>query len=128
MEMKRFPHFGDYKDTYFLEKLNQIPKPKVEYSFADALNKLASNDYFYGEEISFLASSDMNDYYKFFKNEKSERFYYLGKFLLKFGKVADSNEEHQSIFNKTTEAFRKIAKEKRINQLRISDWFDIQVD
>lgn len=127
-EMKRFPHFGDYKDTYFLEKLNQIPKPEVEYNFADALNELASNDYFFGEKVSFLASCDVNEYYNFFKNENPQGFYYLGKFLLKFGEVVDSNEEQQNIFNKTTEAFRKIAKEKRINCLRISDWFNIKVD
>lgn len=130
LELKRLPHFEEYNDEYFLKKLNQIPRPPDEnYNFGETIEKLASENRYYGEEVTFLASCDESEYYNFFKSENSSDIYYSAKFLLKLGNTTNSNtNENEIILDKTKKTLIKIASESRINELRISRWFDLEIE
>lgn len=125
-ELRLHPHFKNYEDEYFLKKLNEIKKTSENYTFAEVMNVLIENKYLYGDMLSFLALTEVDEYYNYLKFNEKHEFYYLSKLLLNYGN--NSSEQHQAILDKTKKALLKIASESKINRNRISDWFNINID
>jgi hypothetical protein len=69
----------------------------------------------------------MNDYYDFFKNERSENLYSLVRKCLSFGEIQNGGEIYKSIGEKAKQALHKIGSENRINQRRVSTLYGIEV-
>jgi hypothetical protein len=75
-----------------------------------------------------LASFEAEDYLNFFKSEDSERLKKYIDFCLIQGKIAGADENRKMVTAKATQALKLIAKEDRLNQLRVKTLYGINTD
>lgn len=120
----------DIKDPYLLSRLNNI-WTSAEFdkrSLAEVVKALAAKNGWGDDDVRRLNTFTADDYYRFFKDEESRNLYYYVRKCLDIGTFESSNEVYKSIGEKVEEALRRIASESRINRMRVSQMFKIEVD
>ena len=119
----------DINDKYLLQRLKEvISTSKDQRALADVVKKLASSNGRNPEEIDILAKCDVEDYYNFFKSEKSGQLYTYVKTCLRFKGFASGDDQYSVIASKAKDALLKIAQESKINQMRVSTIYEIKLD
>jgi hypothetical protein len=120
---------SDIKDEYLLSKLNNIWTSNEfdKRSLAEVVRALTFKVGWNEEDIRHLDSFTTDDYYNFFKTEKSADLYHYVQKCLEFGKFEGGTEMYRSIGEKAKEALLKIASESRINRKRVSALYNIEV-
>jgi hypothetical protein len=120
---------ADAKDEYLLKRLQEVITSENfdRRSLAQVVRALISQQGWNEEDIVRLDAFTMNDYYDFFKNERSENLYSLVRKCLSFGEIQNGGEIYKSIGEKAKQALHKIGSENRINQRRVSTLYGIEV-
>ncbi len=120
----------DIKDPYLLSRLNNIWTSDEfdKRSLAEVVKALTAKNGWGEDDVRRLNAFAADDYYQFFKGEESPNLYHYVQKCLDFGKFESSNEIYKSIGEKAEEALRRIASESRINRMRVSRMFKIEVD
>lgn len=117
------------RDRLLIERLDVIwNSVKDERLLSEVIAKLSSQDGWDKEDIRFLSQVTVDDYYNFFKSEKSEALYRYIQTCLRFADLVNGYSEHKVKTNNAKEALKKIAAESRINQLRVSELYGIALD
>jgi len=75
-----------------------------------------------------MDSFSIDGYYNFFKAEKSDDLYFYVRKCLEFGELVDESGIYKSIGEKAKAALHKIASECRINRMRVSNLYGIEVN
>jgi hypothetical protein len=123
IKMRSHPGFdGTIQDEYILAKLQTIydSRPQKSVTFRDAIVKvgLADPHEFAYEELKFLEGQSSNEFYDFFKSySDSDQLYSIIISCLKHGETLPQ----------TTEALKRIARESRIDMLRVTRLYRINV-
>lgn len=118
----------DLKDEYLLNRLRDIwtSKKTDARSLADVL-KITFKEYPNFEDIRHMDSFSADEYYNFFKTENSDELYHYVRKCLDFGELKDEEGVYKSISEKAKSALIKIASESRINRLRVSTLYKIDL-
>lgn len=119
----------DLKDEYLLSRLHNVWTSKEfdTRSLADVLKAIMLKEYPNVKDIRHMDSFSVDDYYNFFKTEKSDELYFYVRKCLDFGEHDDEHGIYKSIANKAKEALLKIASESKINRLRVSRLYQVEV-
>jgi hypothetical protein len=117
------------EDAYLLERLKDIwDSAEDERTIADVVKRISETRGWSPEDISLLARKDAEDYYKFFRSENSDSLYNYVKVCLDFGKMGNADRQYEDIAAKATDALRRIASESRLNRLRVSVMYGVEID
>ncbi len=127
--LKSFAFSGDLKDKYLLSQLRNICTTKVidKRSLADILKANMFQEICDWEDVIHMDSFETEDYYNFFKTEKSNILYLYVRKCLDIGKFRDENGIRDSVSEKAKNALLKLASESRINRIRVSRLYEIDV-
>lgn len=119
---------SDLTDEYLVAKLRQVLSPEDldKRSLAQVVRSLMPQQGWNEEDIIRLDSFTADDYYDFFKNERSGDLYYLVKKCLSFGKIQNGGR-YKSIGEKAERALRRLGRESRINRRRVLTLYGIDV-
>ncbi len=129
MKMRRSAFLDELKDPYLNERLRAAWQPAEDKrTLAEVVKDLTGRNGWSPEDIELLINSDIDDYYRFFMSENSDNLYHYVRTCLRFGENENTNELLKAIAGKAKEALKKIASESRINRVRISGMFKIDVD
>ncbi len=118
--------FSRLNDSYIREKINQLNrKSRTEFSTEKVILRIfkKENDY---EDIKFLASRDVSEFYNVFKSESSIEKYYLIQTCLQF--EGGTEPFFKEVTTKAKEALKLIALESDFNKIRIENIYKINVD
>jgi hypothetical protein len=116
-------------DNYLVKRLKEMwATAKDKRTLADVVKKLASSNGWNPEDIDLLAKCEVEDYYNFFKSEKSDMLYIYVKTCLKFKGISSGDDQFNLIASKAKDALLKIAQESRINQMRVLTMYEIKLD
>ncbi|HEV7891880.1 MAG TPA: P-loop NTPase fold protein [Pyrinomonadaceae bacterium] len=120
----------DINDPYLLSRLNDIWNSDEfdKRSLADVVQALTGQSGWNEDDIRRLDSFAADDYYNFFKAIESPNLYHYVRTCLDFGQIQGGNEMYKSIGEKAEVALRRLALESRINRMRVSRMFKIQLD
>jgi hypothetical protein len=122
-------------DAYLRQKfIDKINKSKEKITLSEALDKYSSSGSYHLEEIEYLASFSVEEFYDYFKSFSPPEFedefsiYFTPlinqiKFLLGF--VGHKENPYKTLGENVKKAIVKIAQESRINKLRVTTWFKI---
>lgn len=118
---------SDVKDEYILSRLHSVweSTDSDRRSLAEVVNELSEKSWWSREDIRRLDSFATDDYYNFFKSEKSPNLYFYVRKCLDFGKADDGSGIYKSVGEKAKEALLKIASESRINRMRVSTLYKL---
>lgn len=100
-----------FKDVYRDEK----PKRTIK----DVLEKISGQNGWGNDDEQILYEATEDDYYKYFKGLNGEHLTSHVSTCLKFGDFGNGTERMNAIANKSKEALKRIAKESKINELRM---------
>ena len=118
-----FP-LGDARLTQRLDEIiSAIPDIRV---FGDIIKKITSANSYHPDDVTFLANAPAEDYYNFFRTERSPELRSYVKRCLEFGSNATSEKE-RLIARKATDALRELASENRINRVRVEALYGISL-
>jgi hypothetical protein len=119
----------DVKDHYLVERLHVVwQAAKEKRTLAEIVKELAASNGWSRDDIEVLAACNVEDYYDFFKSEKSDHLYFYVRTCLRFEEVAGVSEQETLIAAKAREALLRLASENRINRLRISAIYGIDAN
>lgn len=116
--------------------------PEIESSFTElrsqgqdwsgigeVLKKAFLKDgYLEEDEIKFLATFETEDYYDFFKSERSEYLRYYIKTCLDLAKHAAVTDEKDMVVEKASAAFKKLLSENSTNMVRNNRLYKVKLD
>lgn len=127
---KRGPFSGELRDEYLLSRLQEISTITVvdDRTLGVVLRSITSKEFLSYQDVSRLDSFETDDYYKFLKSEESEDLYDCVRKCLDFDERDDEKWPYKSIARKTREALLRIASESRINRVRVSRLYKIDLD
>jgi hypothetical protein len=128
--LHRVAHARDLNDEYLLARLRSLFKSEVSdnRSLADVLKVITFKEFYNYQDVSRMDSFAVDDYYDFFKSEKSDAlFNYVCK-CLDLGERDDEKGLYKSVAGKAKEALLRIASECGINRMRVSKLYKIPVD
>lgn len=122
--------FGyELTDSYLIQKYDeQFKKVSNDRTILSVLQKITGSTSWGQGDEDFLASLSEDDYYNFFKEEKSERLHSYIKRCLKFGLIGNANDNHLKIAKMAKDALIKIGKENTLNKIRIESNYDIKIE
>jgi len=120
---------SDVKDEYILGRLHNIWESTDfdKRSLAEVVKELSNKSGWSREDLRRLDSFSTDDYFNFFKSEKSPNLYFYVRKCLDFGKADDGSGIYKSVGEKAEEALRKIGSENRINRMRVLTLYKIEV-
>lgn len=122
--------FDAITDQSIKDKFRQVYTSLVLGETAEqVLARIAGTNGWNPEDLIILANTSIDDYYTLFKsiNDFERRTAFIRK-CLEFGQFINPDPEYKEISNRATQALKRIAEECRINKIRISGWFGIDVD
>jgi hypothetical protein len=121
---------NDLKDSYLRSRLDQIWESDEfdKRSLPDVVKELTFKSGWSEDDVRRLDSFTADDYYAFFKSGKSPDLYLYVRKCLEFGKFEGGTGIYKSIGDKAKKALLRIAPESKLNRVRISSLFDIDVD
>jgi hypothetical protein len=130
MKLKHTIFRKDLKDKYLLSRLHDLWASKEidERPLADVVKSITFKESQSFEDVRHMDSFSVDDYYNFFKSEKSDDLYHYVRKCLDMRKFEGSSDIHNSISEKAKAALLKIASECRINRMRISSLYNIDLN
>jgi hypothetical protein len=81
-----------------------------------------------GEDRSIIAQSAPEEYYEFLKSARGKELRDAVKWCLKQGSFANADSKNKAIYRKTMEALSRIADESRLNKIRLSQRYEIDLE
>ncbi len=126
--LERSSFLDDFKDEKLLSHLHKMwtSKEHDKRSLAETLKEITSKEGTNWDDVRHLDSFTVDDYYKFFKAEKSPNLYHYVRKCLDLGEI-NHDTVYKSVGDKAKEALLKIASESRINRMRVSNLYKINV-
>lgn len=107
-------------NTYLEGRLqNYMSVNKSNVSIEEILVRLSTQSGWGNNDIRTLSNATVDDYYSLFKSPKSDDLSVLIATSLRFGTYTNSSPEMQMIASNATEALKRLAKESKINSLRV---------
>lgn len=107
-------------DKEIVEKFNSAySSARIKGDFKIVLARLNLSGGWDDEDISVLDEVTEKDYYNFFKELGGSNLTSIITTSLKFSRITGSNEKMKSITSKVKGALEKIAKESKLNELRM---------
>lgn len=107
-------------DKEIVEKFNSAySSARIKGDFKIVLARLNLSGGWDDEDISVLDEATEKDYYNFFKELGGSNLTSIITTSLKFSRITGSNEKMKSITSKVKGALEKIAKESKLNELRM---------
>lgn len=129
INIKRSAFLDEVKDPRLFERLEEAWQSSTDKrTLAEVLKYLAGRNGWSPEDVELLAACSGDDYYNFFKSEKSDSLYYCVRTCLKFGEFDNAGEKEKAVAAKAVVALKRIASESRINRLRVEGIYKIALD
>jgi hypothetical protein len=97
-------------------------------TLADVIKELSGRNGWSPDDIEILASHGADDYYDFFKSENSDMLYHYVRTCQRFGDIANPDEKYVDIARKANEALKRLAAESRINRLRVTALYKVELE
>jgi len=120
---------NEIKDTRLKDQLRALWQTATdERTLAEVVKELTGQNGWNTEDIELLASHSTEDYYDFFKSENSDRLYLYVRTCLRFGEIGSADEQYREIAGKAKEALKRLASENRLNRLRVTAMYKIELD
>jgi hypothetical protein len=120
---------SEIKDARLNDRLRVLWQTEMDKrTLAEVVKELTGRDGWDTEDIKVLTSHGADDYYKFFRSEHSDMLYLYVRTCLRFGEIANADDQYRDIAEKTKEALRRLAKESRINLLRVTAMYKIELE
>lgn len=120
----------DVTDSQLRSALNEAVK-EIEDSktVSEALRRVSSGQSWGGSDKSFLSKASPDEYYDFFKSARGKELRDAVKWCLDIGQLAetDSDEEYEAIHHNAMEALSRIADESKLNQIRLSEIYGVEM-
>ena len=112
------------KDQSIKDKFTTIYQASfVQESAEQVLESISGKNGWNPNDITILSNTSIDEYYELFKSVNDR--YRLASFIttcLQFGKFLTANNDEKEIANRATEALKKIARESKINTLRVEKY------
>jgi hypothetical protein len=120
---------NEIKDTRLNDRLRALWQTATdERTLAEVVKELTGQNGWNTEDIELLASHSTDDYYDFFKSENSDSLYLYVRTCLRFGEIGNADEQYREIAGKAKEALRRLASENRLNRIRVTAMYKIELD
>lgn len=103
----------------FNKKYNEINKTE---SFENVLEKISGQNGWNNSDVEILASANEDQYFQAFKSKKGKTLRAYIETCLQFGKFTNATDDLKTISIKATNALKKIGKENKLNELRVSNY------
>ncbi|MBD9356383.1 P-loop NTPase family protein [Methylomonas albis] len=117
--------FGDICDQDVISRFNEIyAESKAPEEVKDILRRIGSSNSWNQSDTLILSNIHTIDYYNIFKSDGG--IHYIEP-CLKFGQCLNPGDHELEITNKAKEALLMIAKESKLNELRVKK-FGIKID
>jgi hypothetical protein len=125
--LERSSFLNNVKEQYLLQKIQEVwNKRQKDMSLADVVRSIRNG--WNPEDIQFLALSEVEDYYNFFKSLTLDDIHFDIRTCLRFGELQNADDNQKMIAEKAKSALIKIAKESRFNRVRIENFFKIRIE
>jgi hypothetical protein len=129
IKMRHYAFINDIKDSRLVERLQAVWRESAkERTLTEVLRDLSGRNGWGPEDVELLAAHSVDDYYNFFKSERSDSLYFSIRTCLRFGEFDNAGEKEKAIAAKAVEALKRIASESRINRLRVEGIYKIRLD
>lgn len=124
-----YSYFGDIKDQSILDKFTAFYQSSVIPDTAEqVLERISKHRTLNGKDELILSNAGVKQYYELLKSEKGR---YKHRFFIstyiKFVNSSNASIQQKEIAKRVTEALKKIARESKINEVRVKE-YGIQVD
>jgi hypothetical protein len=121
--------WDEIKDEGIVQRLrNMIANAQQDTrSLAEVVEPICLEKGWNPEDIPRMDSFSANDYYNFFKTYKGEQLYWCVRKCVDIGSNTGRNGMYKSIGRKTKEALLRIARETKLNRLRVSRLYKIDL-
>ncbi|EPR36134.1 hypothetical protein dsat_1662 [Alkalidesulfovibrio alkalitolerans DSM 16529] len=107
-------------DGKFLAAIQDVRSSRLdERSLEDVLEKIVNDKGFGESEKEYLLRLSEDEYYSFFKSYSGEKLYFYVKACLMYKGFVDAPDEGGPTGSKIENALKRIAKESKINRLRV---------
>ena len=122
--------FDAITDESIKDKFRQVYTSLVlGETVEQVLDRIAGTNGWNPDDLIILANTSVDDYYILFKSINNfDRLTDNVRRCLEFGQVTSPDSAYKEIANRATQALQRIAKESKINKIRMSGWFGIDVD
>lgn len=97
-------------------------------TLAEVVKQLTGQNGWNPEDVERLVAHGVDDYYSFFKSENSDLLYNYVRTCLRFGEISDADAKYKEIAEKAREALKRLSSESRINRLRVTGMYKIELD
>lgn len=117
-----FSDFGrGISDQSIRDKFTAIYQSSVTEETAEqVLERISGKDGWHPKDTAILSNTSVDQYYNLFKSiNDGKRCSSFIRTCLQFGAFSNANNEYKEIANRTTEALKIIARECKINELRV---------
>jgi hypothetical protein len=124
---KRSSFSHEINDEYFLRKLDETIAlaPADTRTLAEVIDPISMTNGWEPEDIRYLNTFSVDDYYHFFRSYKGEKLYWCVKKCLDFRELKGNNGIFEAIGKKAEQALLQIASESRLNGTRVATWFKL---
>lgn len=129
-KFQHHPYLREFKDEYFRKRLNEtLGETLIDTRpLRDVLNLIAFKDsYDYGD-IRHMNSFSEEDYYRLFKSADLDDLYLSVRTCLDFLGINDPQGVYTSIGMKAKAALIRIASESRINKMRVTKLYQLDIE
>jgi len=116
-------------DEYLMTRLEDIwaTEDIDTRSLAEVFQTNPLKDNWNFRDVARIDSFSVDDYYSFFKSENSSELQHYVRTCLGFGLLTDEKGVYKSVSEKAKEALRRIGSESRINQVRVSSLYGVDL-
>jgi hypothetical protein len=129
IKLQHHAFLDEIKDPRLIERLQAAWLASAEKrTLPEVLRDLSGRNGWGTEDVELLAVHSVDDYYTFFKSERSDSLYFCVRTCLRFGEFDNAGDKEKAIAAKAVEALKRIASESRINHLRVEGIYKIALD
>ncbi|PJZ59680.1 P-loop NTPase fold protein [Leptospira adleri] len=120
--------FGDMNDVEIRRKFSDFYiKSKLSENIEAVFMRLVDRGALREEDEIVLANTSVDDYFRIFKSQTGQNLPMFVRECLRFGRYINANENQIQIGKRAKEALKRIAKESKLNWLRVKK-FGIDID
>lgn len=111
---------GDIDDPEVISKFNQVSNDLKEIkSLEDVLKNMIGKDGWGMADEEVLSATTPDEYYEFFKKQKTKGLPKYISICLRFGQFQNASEKQRKIANSVKEALTRIGRESKLNEIRV---------
>ncbi|TGL73139.1 P-loop NTPase fold protein [Leptospira kmetyi] len=112
--------FGDINDEEIKQKFSNFYKESISKENIEAVSvRLNNRGSLRSEDELILANASVDDYYRIFKSQKASNLPLFVRECLRFSRYSNASEDQHKISTRAKEALKRIAKESKMNLLRV---------